>query len=302
MEQYLNEERIYKTIKIYSLSLVFIMAWGILELFCFYAGFEYPAYIFNNSISKDAGGFNQILQIDGDTTKRIASVTLEPSILVQVLILALPIYLSSFFSKKYIFNKTFDLLFLISLLLYIPLTTSSTGILGLAFLIVIFLFQEIQTKKYILISLSFFCLIITLSYTFILDSIYLNTFVLDKAESYSAIERISTIIDGWNLFVKYPILGVGWGIVGSHDLIIKIASNSGIIGLSLFYLFLNSLISKLNKLKSYINNPKLSKALILSVSTLIFCNLISGFSYPLGHLWFLFGLALAFIKVNRQQA
>jgi len=209
---------------------------------------------------------------------------------------------SSIFSKKYIFNKTFDLLFLISLLLYIPLTTSSTGILGLAFLIVIFLFQEIQTKKYILISLSFFCLIITLSYTFILDSIYLNTFVLDKAESYSAIERISTIIDGWNLFVKYPILGVGWGIVGSHDLIIKIASNSGIIGLSLFYLFLNSLISKLNKLKSYINNPKLSKALILSVSTLIFCNLISGFSYPLGHLWFLFGLALAFIKVNRQQA
>jgi hypothetical protein len=58
--------------------------------------------------------------------------------------------------------------------------------------------------------------------------------LFSKLESYSAIERLQSVVNSWEYFLKYPTLGVGWGVVTVDDLVVNLLVNSGVIGLGMF--------------------------------------------------------------------
>ncbi len=289
-------------LKTYTYSILFVMLWGLYELYCFYTDTEYLAHIFNNNIHESAKGYTEVLLTASEPVKRIASVTLEPSVLAQVLLVILPFYVYSCLNKSYIFGRIPDWAILFSLLLYIPSTTSSTAILGLVFLFALLFYKTYRKSNFfIYYILGVSCLLFLLAYN-LSDNIVYNLIITEKSETSSGIERISSIVDGWNTFTKYPLLGVGWGTVSSYDLIIKIAANCGLIGLALFTYFVYFLLKRLDfKIRLDSTHP-FYKSTSLSLSVLLFCSAVSGFSFYLGHLWFILGLSLVLIKHRHQPA
>lgn len=296
----INEKDLVELLKIYTYSILFVMLWGLYELYCFYTGMEYPAYLFNNNIHESAKGYTEVLVTANEPLKRIASVTLEPSFLAQALLTLLPFYVYSCLNKAYIFGKRIDLLILLLLFFYIPFTTSSTAVTGLVFLIILLFYRSYRNNTFFVhYTIAFICLIFLLVYN-LSDNIFYNLIIKEKSETSSGIERISTIMDGWETFTKYPLLGAGWGTVSSYDLIIKLAANCGIIGLALFSYFIFFLFKRFS-FKSQLDSPdSFYKSTSLSLSVLLFCNAISGFSFYLGHLWFILGLSLALVKHKYQ--
>jgi O-antigen ligase len=96
--------------------------------------------------------------------------------------------------------------------------------------------------------------------------------------------------------MKSPILGLGWGSVVSHDLVMNLLSNAGIIGLISFLAFV-VVVSRglLRSIKSsYFAEEKCWKiAIALSFFTLLLINVFTGFAFVFGHLWLTVGLAMS---------
>jgi O-antigen ligase len=124
--------------------------------------------------------------------------------------------------------------------------------------------------------------------------------IFSKAEDYSGIGRLNSVLLAFNYFRAYPFLGIGWGSATSYDLVGKILSNTGILGLIPFALFVRSLFSGLwTSMQPAAANEMISEqtywAICLSVASfiLIVTNELTGFAFVYGHLWFIFGMALA---------
>ena len=168
--------------------------------------------------------------------------------------------------------------------------------LGLLFLMVILFYRRFRKNPFFLYyGFGLISLLLGLAYV-LSNNIFYSLIIKQKAESSSGLERISTIIDGWNIFIKYPLLGVGWGSVSSYDLIIRLAASCGIIGLSIFSYFIYYVLMKLNFKSHFKGTHSFASSASLSLSVILFCNVISGFSFYLGHLWFILGLSLAIVK------
>ncbi|SDP56716.1 O-Antigen ligase [Mucilaginibacter sp. OK268] len=292
-----KDENNYKnTIKVYALSIVFVVFWGVLELICYYKNITYPDFIFNNSISKSAGGFNGFLDDDAGT-KRISSVAVEPSILVQSVEIFIPFLIMGIIKKRFIFNKISDTIFLLVLIAFIFRTTSTVGIVCLCFLIALsylFYLRTLELKRRILfIMVSVFLIPVALLIMYGMFRNIIDQALFNKSDSYSGLERASAVIEAWKSFLNHPILGVGWGSVSSFDLFVKILSNTGLIGLALFVGFLWVAFSNQIKAKNVNYNKSIYRqAIIISFSTLIFSNIVSGFSFVFGFFWLATGLIL----------
>jgi len=289
-----NLQNFNHTIKIYSRAIIFVIAWGILELASHYLGFKYPSIIFNNSFNSAAGGFGAVLD-DELATTRIASVAVEASILTQTVIILLPFLVFSRVYNRHIFGNRQDLIFGIVCILFILRSTSTTGLLGLFFLFFtcgIFYFQILKRKKRqrLVIQIAFI-LPITIGVIYFFFFGYINNVLFSKGSSYSALERGEAISGAWRNFLNYPLLGTGWGSVSSFDLFVRIMSNVGIVGVVFFLMFILAIIrnqfkSKQGILKYY------NVSLITSFATLLFTNAISGFSFTFGYFWLIIGLSL----------
>ncbi len=286
------------TIRVYCYSIIFVVLWGYLELFCFYKNIPYPSSIFNNSISKSAGGFQGILDSE-DGIKRISSVAVEPSILVQSIEILLPFLLFGIIEKKYIFSKYFDIIFTINLYFFIFRTTSSVGIVCLILIsiLVLLLFLRKLSFRALVKSLTILAFIIPISLIFIYFEFpqIVESTLFNKTESYSALERSGAIIEAWGTFLRHPILGAGWGSVTSYDLFIKILSNLGIIGFLSLVIFLYLVLKNQIKTQDAIyKSSKYRYSIIVSFIVLIFSNTISGFSFVFGFFWLATGLMLVY--------
>jgi hypothetical protein len=289
-----------RSVRVYVMSSIFVSLWGIFQLFCYFAGVTYPAYIFNNSATPSALGYLQELESLGTT--RISSVATEPSLLAQCLLLATVFVLFALIDRKPLISKFCDRFALVVIVLVLLASTSSIAYIGLAVALILYVlalwYLRILGYRHVLSLAIFgtFLLGVYALYSPARDLV--DAMLLGKSESYSGIARLLSVVQAGSYFVQYPVLGLGWGSVTSHDLIFKILSNTGIMGLVAFSLFLFTVITRLWQ-AMHINRLRSSSAtlfpvcLFITTVVLLFSNIATGFAYSYGHTWFVFGLAIS---------
>jgi len=290
-----DEDNYKHTIKIYAISILFVVFWGGIELFCYYKDITYPDFIFNNSISKYAGGFNGFLGEGG--TKRISSVAVEPSILVQSVFIIVPFLLFGLIKKQYIFNKYMDGFYLLLLYIFIIRTTSTVGVICLCVISILSLFFYLKSlslkKRLVFISLSVFIVPVVILAIYYLFQDIIDQTLFGKSDTYSSLERLSAVYEAWGTFLTHPVLGTGWGSVTSFDLFVKLLSNTGILGALFFSAFLlKVLINQAKAKNAFYNDSFIKSAICISFCTLIFSNMINGFSFVFGFFWLITGLIM----------
>lgn len=296
-------------IKVYVVSSVFVALWGLFQLVTFKLNIPYPNFIFNNSVSFAADGYMQ--NISDINATRISSVAVEASIFSQYVLTSASILLYMISRGFKLFSALKDKLFAIILIISLSLSTSTTAYIGLVFMfLLIFIINSLEntnfTKLYVylcIVILSIF-VIYYLYNNFYNVKIIMDTFILGKSNTYSGQDRLSSIKNAWNYFSMYPILGVGWRFITSNDLIVNLLANIGILGCLSFFLLIGYILNNLIKILNYLKHNKVNNEIkkyiggvICSFITLIFINCITGFSYNLGHFWFIIGISMAIIIV-----
>lgn len=124
-----TKEEIKTLLKVFCISSIFAVIWGLLQFITFYFGIPYPAFLFNNNVYA-AQCYDQI----GNNIKRISSIALEPSTFSINLICFMPFLIGTFLKLKENFkDKKYLLIFVLLVLTTVCaiLTTSSTAYVGL---------------------------------------------------------------------------------------------------------------------------------------------------------------------------
>lgn len=307
--------KIELAVKALVVSGAFVAVWGLFQFACFYVfGIDYPNYIFNNAKLETAQGFAQNLGIAGAEIKRLSSVTHEPSVLSKYLLTVVPILLSTIFFKTTLFSRTKDRVALWLCIAVILLSTSSTGYFGL---LVSFLVTGLIIGRYRLIAgqlirwgMLIFSLLMAAIIGFESARDTISFMLFSKSESYSAIERWLSVVNSWEYFSEYPLLGVGWGVVTVNDLVVNILVNSGVIGLGVFLCLVVYVVHRaLRSLDNY-HRLKLEKlgllrsinvGLLVAFILLIINGLITGIEFYLGYFYVVLGLLIATSAVLRRE-
>ena len=289
-----------RSIRIFLISAIFVSIWGFLQFFCSLANLTYPAYIFNTSATGSASGYTETLEDIG--IARVSSVAVEPSIFAACMLVALVFALFAVVRKEPVISKGWDRFALGIVFGALIISTSTIAYLGLAFGFVICLWSlsylKILRRDHVIMLL---LLVGFLGFAVVLfppaQDIF-SSMILGKGESYSGIGRAYSVALAAQYFFQYPILGLGWGSVTSHDLVFKLLSNTGLLGFWTFSVFLFSLLRKLwrgSKLAGCAD-PEWrlwSNCLLAACSIMLFTNITTGFDFVFQHLWFLLGLSMS---------
>lgn len=295
-------EKLEETARVYLISGVFVALWGFVQLGCGFVNVTYPAALFNNSASPAAaGGFATALP--DIAFKRMSSVSLEPSILSQVLLTVIPLTIPAVLGCGYLFSRRFDRACFLLLAAALIATTSSSAYIGVLVLILatagLAVRMRIKDGRAMLKMAGWVGIGIPACFVLLYESVPIFRTIMDfalfsKATSYSALERLKTVQDAWGYFLQYPVLGVGWGSVTSHDLVFKLLANIGLLGLFSFAALVLSISSELfRSVRSRRDDVALTQMVwLLSFTMLLFMNAISEFSFVLGHMWLILGIAM----------
>lgn len=231
-----------KSLRIYVAAVIFVAMWGLMQFFLEnILHISYPYWIFNTAVSESTLGYLSSVDID---YVRITSVAFEPSLFAKQNLIVIPILVFGLLRPKLLFRRSLNFFFLILLVVSIFLSASTTGFIGLPLLIVIiFYFLRklglLSSGKQLVIL--FAIIAFASAFMFSLSGIALEVvdkLLINKSESDSAAARIFSIYNALDYFTSYPILGVGWGFVTSHDIIVNLLANSGVIGLLTFLLMI----------------------------------------------------------------
>ena len=135
--EFTHDGAVEKTIKIMRAAATFVSLWGLMQLICSITGIPYPSAVFNNSNSDAADMFAQSF---GDFA-RIASVTVEPSVMAATLLhfcaigVTLIVRDARFRTRAWII----PVVIVVGTLL---LSTSSTGYIGLCVVALLMLVER----------------------------------------------------------------------------------------------------------------------------------------------------------------
>jgi hypothetical protein len=296
------------TLRIYLLSAFFITAWGWLQVICYYTDIPYPDVIFNNSITMSAQGYGAEF---GDLgIKRVSSAAVEPAVLAQYLMTVIPIVLFSVNHNEPILNSSkADKMILLATMSLLLITTSTTAYVGLVGMFIITNIASLVlgrlSLKWLFLNVVIIILISILYVKIPWMSKFIDAMFFTKSESYSGLERWNTIVNAWSYFLKYPILGIGLGSATSHDLVIKLLSNTGIVGLMSFGAIILHILYRLYNCMC-INRHKLQKwgswtgGTTVALLSYLFATMLTGFSIVFGHFWFVLGMAIAITSIIPQ--
>lgn len=287
------------TVKTFMSGSIFAAFWGILEFVCKMSGADYPAMIFNTGTSMAAMGYQEFLT--GDVF-RISSVGVEPSIFAQTLLVALALYLPFVFGAPTLFGKALDLSFFALLLVVLCLTTSSTAYVGIFIGVLLFFallsVNGIMRLRHLVVPLVVFATTALLYASAPVAQQVLDAALFSKATDYSTFERLMTISNSYEMFLKYPVLGIGWASITSHDLIMNILANAGSLGLLSFtvamYSIFRLLYGSIRLRSKSLRIPGLMRmdfALYIALGVTLGTSVLSGFlhlfvflvCYWLGH-------------------
>jgi len=297
------------TLRSFLAGCSFAACWAYIELFCKLTGVQYPYFIFNTSASPAARGFDYTDKLG--FFYRLSSVSVEPSILSQTLLIAVALFLPFVFGRFHLFGRKTDRRLFAVTFLTLCLTTSSTGYVGLVVLAlttILLLFLKGRLKpKLALQGVGIFLLGYALYITVptVHQLIYEQVFA--KQTTYSALQRTITVINGYDMFRLHPLLGIGWGSVTSHDLIMNILGNCGVFGLlsftiSIYYAFqsLYRALPAKHAIRRLADLIQLDFALYLALAATMATSILAGIPYVFPFFWLICGLAMIGSPVEEQ--
>jgi len=300
------------TLRVTVWSSLFISAWGLLEYASYYIGFYFPYTFFNNNPTEDPLELARVLR--GDlVVKRITSVSAEPSFLAQALLALLPLVLFAVWSRRPIVSRTVDRCAAGLMILTLLLSTSVSAYVGLAVVSLASMGALIALRRISLRPIAAWGVLIAgLALVYAQSATvreFVDTYVLGKSVSASGVERLFTTLNAWSYFRDYPILGLGWGSVPSHDLLTYLLANSGVCGLAAFGLFLGYVLVRLERT---LRSPRHAPApdwlryrlagIGVALITLVVVGALAGFPFEYGHVWLVLGLAMGATSAVRTES
>ena len=297
----LSDQSREETERIILYSGIFIACWGIFQFICNITGLSYPSFLLNNSGSASATGFMETLD---NGVSRVSSATVEPSVLSQALVTILPLTLPAWRKRGSVFSRRRDRLVAILFVVVLVLSTSATAYIGLVILALTYMVYSVRTGStsrgkailafaMIAILAAAFAAVAFISVPFV--SQLVNSMLLSKATSGSGIERAMTISLAFGYFKQYPILGIGWGSATSHDLIVKLLSNVGIVGTVVFFCAIFFIVRSNWQRISSRNSPlELSREVwLMSLVSFVLTSIVIEFPLPFGNFWLIIGMSMA---------
>lgn len=290
------------TLKSFFAGSAFSALWGLMEFACKISGIEYPAMIFNNGTGISKLGYTSLFLAEG--VPRLSSVSVEPSIFAQTLLVALSLYLPFVFGELRIFGKVMDRLLFTLMLVVLCLTSSSTAYIGI-FIILLLVFalfgiRGVLRPRHVTVPLAGLGAAALLYASVPIVRQGLDAILFSKSEDASAVERLITISNSYEMFLKYPVLGIGWGSITSHDLIFNILANAGLLGLLTFTVAMYSIFRSLyHSIKSrrkslgIAGSMRMDFAVYVALGVALATSAVSGFLNTFSFFWFVVGLAIA---------
>ena len=124
-----TKKEVEELVKVFCISSILAIIWGLLQFITFYLGIPYPAFLFNNNMYA-AQCYDQV----ENNIKRITSIALEPSTFAINLMAFMPFVIGTFLKMKSNYkDKKYIWVFVITILTTACaiLTTSSTTYVGL---------------------------------------------------------------------------------------------------------------------------------------------------------------------------
>jgi hypothetical protein len=297
----LDDESREETERIILYSGIFLACWGILQFFCNVTGLPYPDFLLNNSGSESGKGFKEALEIG---IHRVSSAAVEPSVLAQALLTLLPLTLPAWLKRGFVFSRRRDRLVARLFIIVLFLSTSSAAYVGLAILALTYVVYSVRTGSFsrtkavfvfgsVGILATAVVAVAFVSVPFVSE--FVNSVLLSKASSGSGIERAMTISLAFGYFQKYPILGIGWGSATSHDVIVKLLSNVGVVGTVVFFCAIFSIVrSNWQKISSRNSPLELSREVwLMSLVSFVLTSILIEFPLPFGNFWLIVGMSMA---------
>jgi len=309
-------QKISSTIRVYVLAGIFVSLWGYFQFICdSVLNIQYPYYLFNNAQIESMQGYAWQIEIGGDFYSRISSVTHEASIFSKYLLTVLPIVLVSVWLRRPLFSIFRDKCVLILLLGILVLTTSTTAYFGVicSILLTAFLLRYLHVigwrwAGYVgLISAACF---VSYKESPIFED-FVNALLLMKYESGSAIERTLSVVNSWDYFRQYPILGVGWAMVTSHNLITFLLVSAGVIGLTVFMVLCVYVLHRSVQTLKLVSVGRAAQdrgalvlvaGLVICLATLILMGILTGLEFYLGYFYFVISMLIASNLVFQSEA
>ena len=291
---YKTLKQVKKMLKLLISGITFMIFWGWLGDITFFLNIPYPQ-IFNQIGMSEFGilAFNEF--------PRMASVTMEASYFAQILIPATPYFYWFHQEKKpFIFSNVFNKRMYYFSILSLLIAVTTTGVFGFFMLTALWLINNL--RFYSVRSKYFF---ITIYLVLLFISIYLAVnYLINISETYSGIERFKTVHYGAIYFLDYPILGLGWGVFPTYDLIINLLVNFGLIGTIPFLILLYNIFIKLKVRISAERTLlyQLYRAAIESFLLILIVSQLSGFIYHSQYFWLYLGISISIgcIKQNKE--
>ncbi len=288
-------------LRLYCWSGLFVCTWGGVQLLLYHLDLPYPALIFNSSVSNGANLYSSEITELG--LKRMSSVAVESSILSQYLLTVLPFLLFRVVARQPLISGRWDKVISGSLLVALLLTTLTTAYIGLLLLLPVFVYCTHRLHLVRTSDLAFGTLAGCTVAAFVVANASVTqlfaTEVVGKLGTYSGLERAHSVATAVMYFYQYPLLGVGWGSVASHDLIVKLLANTGIVGLCTFVILVATCLLRLRQhiRRQLLCGPNYSEAMdalacLVAFSLLILLNAVTGFAYVFGHFWFVLAVSL----------
>lgn len=302
--------QILSSIRIYVLSSFIVSLWGIMQFILNILNIPYPSSVFNNSDTASAQGFNQ--ELGNLVIKRVSSVAVEPSILAQYLLTIVPLLFFAVYRRTPLITTSFDRICLVLVICVLFVSTASTAYYGLlitwAMIFLMLYSMRLLRLRHLIYNLGLLIgIIVSLVVVPGIPSL-LNELLIAKTTSYSGMERLQSISVAWGYFLQYPLMGIGWGSVTSHDLVVKILSNAGMLGIIAFGAFFFYVVSRhFASPGCFSHEKKISEihywnsALFVSIAVLLINNLLTGFAFMFGHVWFITALSIAVTGLMRRR-
>ncbi|HEX5411979.1 MAG TPA: hypothetical protein VFZ27_08965 [Terriglobia bacterium] len=295
-----DPRRLLESIRTYVASALFVSFWGFVQLGCLLTGHSYPASLFNNSMGTSAQLYVETFW--SLNLHRISSVAVEPAQFAFSLLLPFVILIVAIGLRRPIFSRKWDMVALLLVTLALLISTSTTAYAGmvLAFGVAIVLLARAGTIRwfYVFLAAGVAAAAVAIALTVPLISDLVDLVILNKAQGYSAAERLHSFILALHYFLEFPLFGLSWNAASAGDLAVEFLASLGIVGFSVFAIFLCDELWQLWKAPA--RGSRWSIIFLAAVCLMVVLSEATGFPFAMGYVWFTLGLGIAapFIVTN----